>query len=141
MQPALPLDEEPAYFTDIRYIGSRDASGQYPPLEMLEEVLRLWEIDPYWRETWKRRPFLGDLREVDGERVWVTTGPVFEDATIVRFAGNFARISFGFHIDTNDADIIARLTRAQAHQPKLEPPTFNPYAPVGAATAAAKGMQ
>ncbi len=97
----------------------------------LFEALKRWPLDtrldyskePEFSSLPGTAPFRGrawghcvwQYSEVLRRRVVVATRPIYpEFPDAVRYCGNFIGYSFAFWLDTNDADLIARLDQAIA---------------------------
>jgi hypothetical protein len=114
--PQTPERGEP--FTVITSNGSPRWAGEEPAsIDELLQVLASTPLDPdfehYGNFIMPRPCRAVQAYTTAGEIEWVDGDPFYPKAPgLVRFWGNFLEMSHVFQIDTDDADLIARLTKA-----------------------------
>lgn len=119
---------------NIQHIGSPLNRPDWPQagtIEGLLDALSKWDLDtsldysndPRFDAHPDRKPFrhpcLSLLRQAYsqalGMNCYISGPPVYPDhPTAVRFVGNFLEYSFGFTLDTDDRELIAKLDAAIA---------------------------
>jgi hypothetical protein len=99
MEVAVVRTRRTGLTTRVHQNGSRFAGDPPAPLEALFLVLRDHPLGDFWRPA-------------PGRSVHSTAAIARLDFGPVQFWGNFADISHGFSVDTDDPVLIARLTDA-----------------------------
>jgi hypothetical protein len=96
--------------------GSKWAGDPPDSLEMLFARLAQHMLDPRLEDVFISPARVGVDAGRDpatGQRMYVDGDPIYPDApNAVRFCGNFLEVSAGFSIDTDDPELIERLTAA-----------------------------
>lgn len=119
---------------DIAYIGRATTIPNWPEagtIAGLLDAIGRWPLEPGMNNAGKpcfaphpaRRPYRGPALLSSGSRydeklghtVYLDGDPIYPDAPdAVTFAGNFVGYSFGFHISTDESEVITQIDAAIA---------------------------
>ena len=97
--------------TIIRSNGSKWAGEEPDTIETLCDRLQTHPLDKCFEDYGNFIVWTPRIAVQNGEGEWIGGEPLYPGEGMVSFFGNFATYSHVFSIDTNDLEIIERLTR------------------------------